>query len=58
MSHDVVENKGRKNVSSVSCHDIDENKQVMESRHDVCEKEGFSSQRSALSFTLSGRQMK
>jgi hypothetical protein len=28
-SHDVVENKCRKNVSSWVCHDIDEKKQVI-----------------------------
>jgi hypothetical protein len=41
-SHDVVENTCMKNVSSESCHDVDENKRVMEFCHDVLERKEVS----------------
>jgi hypothetical protein len=38
MSHDVVENKGRKKFIRRKSHDIDENKRVNYFCHDVYEK--------------------
>jgi hypothetical protein len=52
-SHDVVENKCRKNVGSEFCHDVNENRPLVAFCYDVDEKEGFSRQQSGLTNQLS-----
>jgi len=40
MSHDIIENTCRKNVSFMPCHDVDENKAVIVVCHDLDENKG------------------